>query len=152
MLDADCISYRVKVPRFLPKSFKKMLTFLSDSIGNLLGIPCSASDLEIHELIAHGFTPDTSCRSTHHFPLSSEYDQIVSNKALKLERHNTSVDVKKAIGSSGLCMSQPWRRQFSATHKAVRWLSKPKKRLLVGNLRDAFHYPSIGQVERLRSG
>ncbi|AOS40484.1 hypothetical protein [Pseudomonas brassicacearum] len=64
----------------------------------LLGIPCSASDLEIHELIARGFTPDTVILlNNHHLPLSSECDQIVSNKALKVRAaQNQRLTVKES--------------------------------------------------------
>ncbi len=135
---------------------KDAYRFYRTRLETLLGIPCSASDLEIHELIAHGFTPDTVMSfNNHHLPLSSECDQIVSNKALKIRAaKNQRLTVKESDRFFRLVhVTAMAEAIFGDSTKAVRWLSKPKKRFAGRKPYEMLSTtPGIGQVEWLLIG
>ncbi|MNL07566.1 hypothetical protein D3C87_1282460 [compost metagenome] len=137
---------------------KDAYLFYRTRLETLLAIPFSASDFEIHQLIAHGFEPDTVLTlnsNRHRFLISFECNQIVSNKALKMraarnQRLTTyeSDRVFKLVHVTAMAEAI-----FGDSTKAVRWLAKPKKRFAGRKPYEMLSTtPGTWQVERLLIG
>jgi putative toxin-antitoxin system antitoxin component (TIGR02293 family) len=99
------------------------------TLQQLVGIPFSANDLEIHTLIAHGFPASTllDLVAAGLIP-ASQRNQIISLRALKGRAEkgqllNSHESDRLFIYAHIFSMSQA---VFGCADKALRWLHKPK--------------------------
>lgn len=101
------------------------------TLQRLLGIPCSASDLEIHLLITHGFPASALLNLvTNGLIPASQRNQIISLRALKgRAAKGQPLDCLESdhLFRYAHIFSMSWA-VFGCSDKAIRWLSKPKAR------------------------
>lgn len=103
------------------------------TLQQLIGIPLSANDLEIHTLIAHGFPASTllDLVAAGLIPVSQR-NQIISLRALNCRAEKgqllSSLESDRLFTYAHIfSISQA---VFGCQDKALRWLHKPRKRFI----------------------